>query len=235
MRLVFMGTPDFVIPVLDALVQTQDVQVVGVYTPPDRPRGRGRSQETPSVKSYALKQGLAVFQPSTLRSARVQEELTALRPDVIIVAAYGRFLPVPVLDAPPHGCLNLHPSLLPKYRGPSPVVTAILEGESVTGVTLMKLDEGMDTGPIIAQREHPIARQDTAGTLTATLFRLGADLLLENLSPWVTGQITPRSQDDAQATVTAKLTGSFPPWRWSAVAGLIPPGPACSPTGKDRC
>jgi methionyl-tRNA formyltransferase len=220
MRLVFMGTPDFVIPVLDALVQTQDVQVVGVYTPPDRPRRRGRSPETPSVKRYALKQGLAVFQPSTLRSARVQEELTALRPDVIIVAAYGRFLPVPVLDAPPHGCLNLHPSLLPKYRGPSPVVTAILEGESVTGVTLMKLDEGMDTGPIIAQREHPIARQDTAGTLTATLFRLGADLLLQNLSPWVTGQITPRPQDDAQATVTRKLerADGQANWELSAVA-----------------
>lgn len=205
MRLVFMGTPDFVIPVLDALAQAQDVQVAGVYTPPDRPRGRGRSPEMPPVKTYALNQGLAVFQPATLRSARVQEELTALKPDAIVVAAYGRFLPAPVLDAPPHGCLNLHPSLLPKYRGPSPVVTAILEGEAITGITLMKLGAGMDTGPIIAQRERPIGRQDTAGTLTAALFRLGAGLLLENLSRWVAGQIAPQPQDDAQATVTRKL------------------------------
>jgi methionyl-tRNA formyltransferase len=220
MRLVFMGTPDSVVPVLEAVVQAQDVQVVGVYTPPDRPRGRGRSPEMPPVKTYALNQGLAVFQPSTLRSARVQEELTALQPDVIIVAAYGRFLPVPVLDAPPQGCLNLHPSLLPKYRGPSPVVTAILEGEKVTGVTLMKLDEGMDTGPIIAQREHPVSPQDTTGTLTAALFRLGASLLLENLSPWVTGQITPQSQDDAQATVTRKLerADGQAHWELSAMA-----------------
>ena len=205
MRLVFMGTPDFVVPILEAVVQAPDVQVAGVYTPPDRPRGRGRSPEMPPVKSYALKQGLPVFQPATLRSARAQEELAALQPDVIIVAAYGKFLPVPVLDTPPHGCLNLHPSLLPKYRGPSPVVTAILEGESVTGVTLMKLDEGMDTGPIIAQQEQPITPQDTAGTLTAALFRLGAALLLENLSPWVAGRIAPRPQDNAQATVTRKL------------------------------
>ena len=220
MRLVFMGTPDFVVPVLEAVVQAQDVQVVGVYTPPDRPRGRGRSPEMPPVKTYALNQGLAVFQPSTLRSARVQEVLTAFQPDVIIVAAYGRFLPVPVLDAPPQGCLNLHPSLLPKYRGPSPVVTAILEGEKVTGVTLMKLDEGMDTGPIIAQREHPVSPQDTAGTLTAALFRLGASLLLENLSPWVTGQITSQSQDDAQATVTRKLerADGQAHWELSAMA-----------------
>ena len=218
MRLVFMGTPDFVIPVLEAVAQAQDAEVVGVYTPPDRPRGRGRSPEMPPVKNYALKQGLPVYQPATLRSTRVQEELTALQPDVIVVAAYGRFLPVSVLDTPPHGCLNLHPSLLPRYRGPSPVVTAILEGETVTGVTLMKLDEGMDTGPIIAQREHPIAPQDTARTLTAALFRLGANLLLENLSPWVAGQIAPQFQDNAQATVTCKLERADGQARWELSA-----------------
>jgi methionyl-tRNA formyltransferase len=220
MRLAFMGTPDFVIPVLEALVQAREVQVVGVYTPPDRPRGRGRSPEMPPVKSYALKQGLPVYQPATLRSARVQGELTALQPDVIVVAAYGKFLPAPVLDTPPHGCLNLHPSLLPKYRGSSPVVTALLEGEVVTGVTLMKLDEGMDTGPIIAQQERPISPQDTAGTLTADLFLLGASLLLENLSSWVAGQIAPRPQDETQATVTRKLERADGQARWevSAVA-----------------
>jgi methionyl-tRNA formyltransferase len=221
MRLVFMGTPDFVIPVLEALAQAQDVQVVGVYTPPDRPRGRGRSPEMPPVKNYALKQGLSICQPATLRSARVQEELTALRPDVIVVAAYGKFLPVPVLNMPLHGCLNLHPSLLPKYRGPSPVVTAILEGENVTGVSLMKLDEGMDTGPIIAQQEHLVSPQDTAGTLTAALFRLGASLLLENLSPWVSGQIAPQSQDETQATVTRKLERADGQAHWELSAGVL--------------
>jgi methionyl-tRNA formyltransferase len=205
LRLIFMGTPAFVIPVLEALSRAQGVDVVGVYTTPDRPSGRGQTQEMSPVKSHALGLGLKVYQPATLRSARVQAELAALQPDVIVVAAYGRLLPKEALHVPPHGCLNLHPSLLPRYRGPSPVVTAILEGETVTGVTLMLLDEGMDTGPIIAQHEHPISSEDTTATLTATLFQLGADLLLENLNPWVSGRLTAQPQDGAKATITRKL------------------------------
>ncbi|HZA25947.1 MAG TPA: methionyl-tRNA formyltransferase, partial [Dehalococcoidia bacterium] len=124
-----------------------------------------------------------------------------------------------VLDLPHRGCLNLHPSLLPRYRGPSPVITTILEGDPITGVTLMQLDEGMDTGPIIAQREHPVAPDDTAETLTRSLFKLGADLLLENLHPWVEGQLAARPQDDAQATVTRKLErrDGEADWRLSAI------------------
>ena len=205
MRLVFMGTPAFVIPVLEALGAAAGIELVGVYTTPDRPRGRGQAQEMPPVKSYAQEHGLPLYQPATLRSARVQAELKALGPDVIVVAAYGRFLPPEVLRTSPHGCLNLHPSLLPRYRGPSPVVTAILEGEAVTGITLILLDEGMDTGPIIAQRVHPISPDDTAETLTTALFRQGAKLLLENLVPWVSGQLAARPQDEASATVTRKL------------------------------
>jgi methionyl-tRNA formyltransferase len=219
MRVVFMGTPDFVVPVLDALVESQDAEVAGVYTPPDRPRGRGRSPEMPPVKARALSLGLPVCQPATLRSAQVQEELAGLQPDVIVVAAYGRLLPLRVLDLPPRGCLNLHPSLLPRYRGPSPVVTAILEGESITGVTLMQLDEGMDTGPIIAQRKHPISPDDTAETLTRSLFKLGAGLLMENLRPWVESRLAARPQDNAQATVTRKLERSDgeADWQMSAI------------------
>ena len=150
MRLVFMGTPSHVIPVLSALTAARDVQVVAVYTPPDRPKGRGRQMEMPPVKSFALECGMPVHQPASLRTEPVQAELAEYRPDVMVIAAYGKLLPPPVLNTPTHGCLNLHPSLLPRYRGPSPVATAILEGEETTGVTLMLLDEGMDTGPTIS-------------------------------------------------------------------------------------
>ncbi|MBM3942601.1 MAG: methionyl-tRNA formyltransferase [SAR202 cluster bacterium] len=221
MRLVFMGTPSFVVPVLERLNTGPSLEIAGVYTPPDRPRGRGQSPEMPPVKARALELGLPMFQPPTLRSARAQAELGALQPDVIVVAAYGLLLPPAVLDTPAHGCLNLHPSLLPKYRGPSPVVTAILEGDSVTGATLMLLDEGMDTGPILAQREHPIGPEDTAQTLTASLFALGADLLLENLPLWTSGQLTPRPQDSSQATITRKVEREDGLARWELSAGHL--------------
>ncbi len=217
MRLAFMGTPAFVISVLDALIRADGVEVVGVYTPPDRPSGRGRSPSVPPVKGHALAVGLPVYQPATLRSARAQAQLAALNPDVILVAAYGKLLPPEVLKTPPHGCLNLHPSLLPRHRGPSPVATAILEGDAVTGVTLMLLDEGMDTGPIIAQREHPLSPTDTAETLTAALFQLGVTLL-KNLGPWVSGQLAARPQEEAKATTTHKLERAHGEARWELSA-----------------
>ena len=190
MRLVFMGTPVFVVPVLEALVQDSNIEITGVYTPPDRRQGRGRSSQMTPVKAYALEQGLPVFQPASLRREEVQQEMASLRPEVIVVAAYGKILPSAVLNLPSSGCLNLHPSRLPKYRGPSPVITTILEGDETTGVTLMLLDEGMDTGPIIAQREQAVGPEDTAETLTAALFQLGATLLSEQLAPWMAGELT---------------------------------------------
>ncbi len=208
MRLVFMGTPDFVVPVLDALVQDSDIEITGVYTPPDRRQGRGRSSQMTPVKAYALEQGLPVFQPASLRREEVQQEMASLRPEVIVGAAYGKILPLAVLYLPSSGCLNLHPSRLPKYRGPSPVITTILEGDKTTGVTLMLLDEGMDTGPIIAQREQAVGPEDTAETLTAALFQLGATLLSEQLAPWMAGELTCQSQDESLATVTRKLERS---------------------------
>ena len=219
MRLVFMGTPAFVVPVLEALLAEAKVQVVGVYTQPDRPRGRGRTVELTPVNSAGVNLGLPVFQPASLRSARAQQELADLRPDVILVAAYGRFLPPEVLDLPPHGCLNLHPSLLPKYRGPAPVVTTILDGEAVTGVTLMQLDEGMDTGPILAQQEYPLNGDETAADLTEALFRTGAHLLLHNLEALAAGKLPAQPQDDSRATVTRKLerADGLADWTRSAV------------------
>ena len=221
MRLVFMGTPSFVVPVLEGLFAAEDVQVVGVFTPPDRPRGRGRSPVMPPVKARALELGLSVSQPDSLRSKQVQEELAELQPDVIVVAAYGKFLPPPVLETPPHGCLNLHPSLLPRYRGPSPVVTAIEEGDTETGVTLMLLDQGMDTGDIIAQRGYPLASRETAEELTVLLFGLGGELLLENLVPWVDGKLEAHPQDEALATVTRKLERNDGLADWEVAAAVL--------------
>ncbi len=221
MRLVFMGTPAFVVPVLDALVSAPHVQVAGVYTPPDRPGGRGRRAEMSPIKSYSLERGLALFQPSSLRPAEPQEELAALAPDVIVVAAYGKLLPATVLEMPRHGCLNLHPSLLPRHRGPSPVATAILEGDSVTGTTLMLLDQGMDTGPIIAQRQYQLSGEETAETLAAALFQRGTHLLLEKLVPWVGGRLTAEPQEDAMATTTRKLERADGQASWTLPAAAL--------------
>ena len=221
MRLVFMGTPSFVVPVLEGLCTADDVQVVGVYTPPDRPRGRGRSPEMQPVKARALEMGLDVYQPDSLRSQEIQAELASLKADVFVVAAYGKLLPPPVLETPSQGCLNLHPSLLPKHRGPSPVATAIEQGDMETGVTLMLLDQGMDTGPLIAHRGYHLSSQETADELTGTLFKLGGELLLESLLPWVNGQLEARPQDEALATVTRKLERSDGLADWNVEAAVL--------------
>ncbi len=205
MRIVFMGTPEYAVPVLEKLGAAPGADVVAVYTPPDRPRGRGRGIEFSPVKVAASKLGLPVVQPNSFRSGEAMSGLAEYRPDVIVVAAYGKLLPTGVLDLPGHGCLNIHPSLLPKYRGPSPVVSAILDGVSATGVSLMLLDEGMDTGPVIARREHALDGSETAGDLTRRLFEVGADLLVETLDPWAGGRIQAIQQDEARATVTRKL------------------------------
>ena len=219
MRLVFMGTPAYVVPLLDALAKTREIQIVGVFTLPDRRQGRGRQLEMTPVKRYCLEKGLPLLQPASLRSAAALVGLRALKPDVIVVAAYGRLLPKDVLDTPPYGCLNLHPSLLPRFRGPSPVATAILEGEATTGVTLMVLDEGMDTGPIIARQEYRLSGEEIAETLTTTLFQQGTSLLLRNLAPWAAGRLTAMPQNEAKATTTRKLErgDGEASWRLTAV------------------
>ncbi|MBM3934659.1 MAG: methionyl-tRNA formyltransferase [SAR202 cluster bacterium] len=205
MKLVFMGTPEFAAPVLSALLDAGH-NVVGVYTQPDRPSGRGNKTAPSPVKQLALDCGLPVFQPESLKPQEVKDEMAALAPEALIVAAYGLFLPRATLEMAPLGALNIHPSMLPKYRGPSPITTALLNGDRRTGVTIMKLDSGMDTGPIIAQREVEIRPDETAPELTERLFRLGAVLLTEVLALWEAGVLHAEPQDDSQAIVTRLLT-----------------------------
>lgn len=221
MRVIFMGTPTSVIPALERLCRMPEVDVVAAVTPPDRERGRGRRSEPPPVKEAALRMAVPVLQPDTLRSQAVQDQLAGLDPDVIVVVAYGKLLPKPVLDLPPHGCLNLHPSLLPRHRGPSPVATAILEGDDVTGISLMLLDEGMDTGPVIAQREYALTGEETARELTDTLFHAGADLLIESLGPWTRGELQAQPQDDAHATISRKLERAYGLANWALPAETL--------------
>ena len=213
-----MGSPTYSIPVLKALLSVQ-CQLVGAYTQTDKPSGRGRLYEPPPVKSFALERGIEVYQPPSLRRPKAQRELASLRPDVIVVAAYGKILPREVLEIPPHGCINVHPSLLPKYRGPSPVATAILEGEVYTGTTLILMDEGMDTGPILSSRKVWIeAGIATSESLTPLLFQLGGELLKETLPLWVKGRVTPQPQDHSRASVTRKLEKSDGEARWELTA-----------------
>ena len=216
MRIVFMGSPEFAVPTLAML--TESYQVVGVFTQPDKPAGRGQRLTAPAVKEWAQEHGLLVLQPRTLRDAAVQAQLAELKPDVVVVAAYGLLLPKPVLDLPPHGCINVHASLLPKYRGAAPISAAILDGESETGVTLMLMEEGMDTGPMLAQASMPIHPDDTMNPLKARLAQLGAQLLAGTLPRWMAGEITPRPQDHSRATLAPKLGKTDGRLDWSKPA-----------------
>jgi methionyl-tRNA formyltransferase len=202
-RIVFMGTPEFAIPTLSALDEYHEV--VGVVTQPDRRAGRGQKLIPPPVKNLALELGLPTIQPRMLSEPAAMERLAAWQPDLIVVAAFGQILKEPVLALPPHGCLNVHASLLPSYRGASPITAAILAGEQVTGVTIMRMDEGMDTGPILAQAECPIAPGDTTATLSKKLAELGAELLVESLPAWLSGELQGQPQDDSQATYCRPL------------------------------
>jgi methionyl-tRNA formyltransferase len=202
-RVIFMGTPEFAVPSLQALLAQH--HIAGVVTQPDRPAGRGRKLVASPVKELALALGLPLFQPTSLRPPEAVAHLAAWRPDVIVVAAFGQILRPPVLDLPPHGCLNVHASLLPRYRGAAPIAAAILAGEAVTGVTIMRMDEGMDTGPILAQARCPIAPDDTTATLSAALGDLGAQLLVDTLPAWLAGQVEARPQDPSQATYCRPL------------------------------
>ncbi len=220
MRVVFMGTPEFAVPVLSSLADAGH-EILAVYTQPDRPAGRGKRLAPSPVKKHAVEHGWAVHQPRSLRRDEAQQNLASLRPDVIIVAAYGLFLPTLVLQLPPLGCLNVHPSLLPRYRGPSPVAAAILNGDEVTGTTVIKLDEGMDTGPIIASRSTPIGPEENAEVLTARLFEIGASLLVKVLPTWASGNVQAQPQDESKATVTKLLSREDGEIDWTVEADQI--------------
>jgi len=216
-RVVFMGTPPFAATVLEALLRSS-CQVVAVYTQPDKPSGRGHRVVNSAVKRLSLERQIPVVQTHSLRSSEVVGHLASLQPDLIVVAAFGLILPAGVLDLPGSGCLNVHPSLLPRHRGPSPIPSAILCGDDVTGVTIMLMDAGLDTGPILTQETMPIAFTDTAGSLGARLADLGGKLLLETLPGWLSRELRPQTQDESRATCSSLLTQEDAEVDWSRSA-----------------
>jgi len=205
MRIAFMGTPEFGVSPLEHLLLSGN-EVVAVYTQPDKPAGRGRSLVSSPVKKAAARLGLTVLQPASLKLDEVLAQIADIAPDVIVVAAFGQLLPTAILAIPRHGCINIHPSLLPRYRGASPVAAAILAGDKFAGVSIMLMDRGLDTGPVLARAQIPVSGGDTTGTLSAKLSRIGARLLQEVLVYWPRGELSPRPQNEAEATYSDPLT-----------------------------
>ena len=220
MRIVFAGTPEFAVPPLAALAASRH-EVVGVLTQPDRPAGRGRRVEHGAVKEFALAQGLRVAQPATLRSAEGRAPLVAWHPDVMVVVAYGLILPPEALAVPRLGCLNIHASLLPRWRGAAPIQRALLAGDAETGVAIMQMDAGLDTGPVLLERRTAIGPEDDSAALHARLAALGADALLEALDGLEAGTLTPRPQSATGATYAAKLDKAEARIDWREDAAAI--------------
>jgi len=202
-RIVFMGSPEFAVPTLEALARCYIL--AGVVTQPDRPAGRGQSLVPPPVKLAALRLGISIMQPEKLRLPEAMNQLQAWAPDLIVVAAFGQILRPAVLDLPRFGCINVHGSLLPRGRGAAPIQAAILAGDKETGITIMKMDPGVDTGPILSQRAIPIAPDDTGGSLFAKMAPFGAELLLETLPRYISGELVPQPQPDEGATYAPML------------------------------
>ena len=203
-KIIFMGTPDFAVPTLQRLIDEHEV--IGVVTQPDRPAGRGKQVRQSPIKKLAAAHNIPTYQPKRLRKPEAIEGLRELGiPDVYIVAAFGQILPQTVLDIPPHGSVNVHASLLPRWRGAAPIHAAIRAGDTETGVTIMQMDAGLDTGPMIEERAIPIAPDETAETLHDRLAALGADLLSDVLPRYLSGELTPTPQDDAQATFAPQI------------------------------
>ena len=204
MSIVFIGTPDFAVPALQRVVAA-GYEVAAVFTQPDRPAGRGRTSTSPAVKAAADDLGLPVYQPASLKDSGVVEQLRALAPELIVGVAYGQLIVPQVLAIPPRGVLNVHPSLLPRWRGASPVAAAIMAGDDETGVSIMLMDEGLDSGAVLSQTVRAISAADTTGSLTKALAEEGADLLADTLPRWLAGEIEPRPQDESRATACRRL------------------------------
>jgi len=216
-RLVFMGTPAFACPTLAALIAGPH-DVVGVVCQPDRPRGRGLALAPPPVKTLALEHGLPVLQPTKVRTPEFLESLRALSPDVVVVAAYGRILPRPVLDLPPRGCINVHASILPRHRGAAPIQHAILAGDAETGVTIMAMSEEMDAGDMLLVCRTPIAPDDTGGSLTERLSQLGAAALTEALEGIAAGTVVPTPQPAEGITFAPRIEREHTRLDWTRPA-----------------
>jgi methionyl-tRNA formyltransferase len=201
MKTVFMGSPEFALPALQMLIKNK-YDINAVYTQPDKRTGRGQRVLACPVKQYAVEHGLQVIQPDTLKDQEAISLLQALRPDILVVAAYGQILPDAVLQIPKYKCINIHPSLLPKYRGPSPITAAIINGDATTGVTIMLIEQKLDSGPILNQAEIPLDINDNADSLSKRLSIAGADLLVKTIPGWIEGEVVPRIQDEKQASYT---------------------------------
>ena len=217
--IVFMGTPDFAVPVLRALIEQH--RVLSVITQPDRPAGRKRQLQQSPVKQVALEHGIPVFQPEKIRRPEAIEELKQWQPDVYVVAAFGQILPQTVLDIPPHGSLNVHASLLPRWRGAAPIQAAIRTGDKETGITIMKMDAGLDTGPILTQRALRIMPDETGQSLHDRLAAIGADLLVATLPGYLDGTIKPQPQNDSRATYAPTLKKEEGQIDWTQDAAAI--------------
>lgn len=218
MRIVFMGTPDFAVPSLQALIDVGH-DVCAVYTQPDKPQGRKQILTAPPVKTLALEHDIPVFQPNTLKNEDEQARLRELAPEVIIVVAYGKLLPKAVLDIPPHGCINVHGSLLPRWRGAAPIQWAVIAGDEMAGVTTMQMAEGLDTGDMLLTYETKVGEKETAGELFDRLAQSGAELLTQTLVKL--DEITPRPQDDAQSCYAHMLDKQMAVIDWSKSAHEI--------------
>jgi methionyl-tRNA formyltransferase len=220
LRLVFMGSPEPAVPVLDLLFANGH-QVLAVYTPPDRPAGRGRNMQASPVRLAALALGLPAIQVSSLKQTETLNQLAGFQADAIIVAAFGYLLPPAVLDMCPFGCLNIHPSLLPQYRGASPVTAAILSGENFAGVSIIRLDPGLDSGPLVAQSQVSISDLDTTGNLTERLFQVGGRMLLEVLAELTRGKLEPVPQDSGGVSYSSEIDKEAGKIDWGLTAREI--------------
>lgn len=220
MRIIFLGTPSFAARPLRRLVEAGH-EIVGVVTQPDRPAGRSRTPVPPPAKQAAIELGLPVLQPETLRDEAVVERLRALRPDAGVVAAYGEILRRNVLEIPPLGYLNIHPSLLPLYRGPAPVAAAISNGDAITGVSVILLERAMDAGPILAQATFPLSPDAHTGPVTEELFEIGSDLLVGVLPLYAAGDLTPQPQEHERATFTKMLAKDDGRLDWTQPAAAL--------------
>ena len=218
LRIIFMGTPELAGVSLQALLRVPEFQVVAVVTQPDQPKGRGLKLQPSPVKEIAVRENLPVLQPERARDEQFIQQLRALQPDLIAVAAYGQILPQSILDLPRFGCLNVHTSLLPKYRGASPIQRAVLNGDPESGVTIMKMDAGMDTGDILTQEKTPILPADNAQTLHDRLAQIGADLLARTIPDYVAGKIQPRPQPKEGVSHAAKIKKSDGQIDWTQLA-----------------
>lgn len=220
MKIIFMGTPDFAVPCLEKLIHSKH-EIVAVFTQPDKKKGRGYTLTAPPVKELALNHGIQVFQPESLKNQEILSLISSLKPDLIVVVAYGKILPKNILDLPPLGCINVHGSLLPKYRGAAPIQWSVINGEKITGVTTMYMDEGLDTGDIILKSETKIGENETSGELFDRLSVMGAELLSKTLNEIEAGNLVREKQNDEMATYAPMLNKSLSKINWSDSAEKI--------------